>query len=191
MASGKEIKIFSLDGSTSFSLTTQYDFRAEKEVGGIRSYLWSKRLDMPVAILLRSPMESPKSGWTIGVASYAYLMDYEHPEYFVKVMDDIQGHLIGAVFDPTGEYVLVAQWICNDTETVKCSYKNIPAYTSNVTDTILTLVRWRTGEKYELFRLSEIATENLAASGDLVWSADGSTILVGRFDAPFIVLKVK
>ncbi len=171
--------VFDLKGSAPVPLHWQYDFRQEKEVGGTGRYLWSKSLDIPVALLEGD-----------AIISFADPMDYGHPSYSVTFLNNPQ-HLVGEIFDPTGEYVLVAQWECADTETVKCSNSAIPPVTDNVTDTVLTLIRWRMGERYELFRLSQIDPKNVVASGDLAWSADGSTILIGRYEAPFVVLKVK
>jgi hypothetical protein len=55
----------------------------------------------------------------------------------------------------------------------------------------LTLVRWRTQERQELIRLSEIDPEHVVAYGDMAWSADGSTIFISRKDAQPIVIKLK
>jgi hypothetical protein len=173
--------VFDMKGSAPVPLKQQYDFRQEKEVGGTGRYLWSKARDIPIASFY---------GTGIVISSFADLT--KEPEYNVTVLNyDPDTPYIEAIFDPTGEYVLVAQWKCANTETVKCSGSVIPPVTENVTDSMLTLFRWRTGEKYELISLSQIDPKNVVASGNLLWSADGSTIVIGRYNASMIVLKIK
>ncbi len=173
--------------------THQYDFTQEDKVGGTGYYLWSKRLDLPVAELV-----SPLSGAAVNMRwKKLVIWSFFDPglsgerKYQQTIIDDPAAHIVGAIFDPTGEYVLVAQWECAYTDTSHCSDLEIPPVLDGITDSVFTLIRWRTGESRELFRLSTIDAQNVVTSGDLWWSADGSTILIGRIGASFVVLKVK
>jgi hypothetical protein len=181
--------IYNLGSLQPVSLGEEHDFQREEDVGGRGRYLWSRRLDIPVAFLSSFSTEGQMSlGWpNVVIKSFAEPMDYDNPAYSAVVSDE---PAVGAIFDPTGEYVLIMNWECGNGETTQCT-DIVPPYTENVTDSILTLVRWRTGDKYELFRLSQMDSQNLTASGDLFWSADGSTILVGMYQAPFIILDVQ
>lgn len=173
--------------------TYQYDFTKENQVGGNGLHLWSKKLDIPIAEL--APLWSGTAE-NMTWRSLAIISFFDHAipserKYRLTLLDDPSAHIVGAIFDPTGEYVLVAQWDCVYTDMQHCSDINIPTITEGITDSVFTLIRWRTGESHELFRLSTVDAQNIIASGDLYWSADGSTILVGRIQAPFVVLKVK
>ncbi len=188
--------VFDVQGSAPISLHEAIDFRQEQEVGGSGWFLWSKRLDVPVAWIAPVPVldeEGQRTGASqLFVDSFSYPMDYQNPTYRVSVAENPPlDNLIEAIFDPTGEYILLVQWGCSDSSLVHCSNDPSSFDTNNVTDTVLTLIRWRTGEKHELFRLSQIDPQNVVGSAPVVWSADGSTIVLGRYDASAVVIKVK
>jgi hypothetical protein len=177
-----------LDGSV------QYDFTHETDVGGNGEYLWSKRLDLPIAEL--TPLRSGSAHnmvWSNVVILSFFDPSLRGARKYQKVLiDSPTSHVVGAIFDPTGEYVLVAEWICAYTDAEHCSDAGFgPPVLDGITDSVFTLIRWRTGEKSELFRLSSVDAENIAASGDLYWSADRSTIVLGRINASLVVLKVR
>jgi hypothetical protein len=182
------------DSSIPLDEINQYDFTQESQVGGSGKYLWSRKLDIPIAQIGAWTSEKTKNmRWgNITIKSFVEPATIQtYLQYSLTVFNDPAAHIVNAIFDPTGEYVLAAQWECADTQAIHCSDIPNPPVTENVTDSIFTLIRWRTGESRELFRLSTIDEKNIIASGDLAWSADGSTILIGRFNAPFVVLKVK
>ncbi|MFO3797188.1 MAG: hypothetical protein ACK8QZ_07895, partial [Anaerolineales bacterium] len=176
-----------LDGSV------QYDFTQETNVAGSGEYLWSKKVDLPIAKL--SPLWSGTAEnmvWrNLAIISF---FDYKRPDewkYQKILIENPSSHIVSAIFDPSGEYVLVAEWKCAYTDTSHCSDVDFPPVLDGITDSIFTLIHWRTGKKHELFRLSSIDPQNVIASGDLYWSADGSTIVLGRIHASLVVLKVK
>lgn len=181
-----------LDGSK------QYDFTQEIEVGGVGEYLWSKRLDIPIAWL--TPLRDGKAvnmRWrNLAIESFFEPGFPVESKYQLTLIDDPTSHIVGAIFDPSGEYVLVAEWECAYTDTSHCNDTVIdPPHPSvvldGITDSVFTLIHWRTGKKRELFHLSSIDPQNVIASGDLYWSADGSTIVLGRINASLVVLKMK
>jgi len=188
--------MFDLQGSAPVPVREAIDFRQEQEVGGTDSYLWSKRLDTPIAAISTISVMDENGEWTdrsqVCIDSFSIPMKYEHPAYRVSVAENPPlDNLIEAIFDPTGEYVLLVQWQCSDSSLAHCTDINGHADTQNVTDTVLTLIKWRTGEKQELFRLSQIDQQNVIGSAPVAWSADGSTIVLGRYNASAVVIKVK
>jgi len=101
------------------------------------------------------------------------------------------------IFDPTGEYILVAveertlpPTLTQElTPQQKYDYYYDPKY---VKDTVLMLVRWRTREHIELLRLSQYGqVQNYSIASDMSWSADGSTIFVPRRNASPLVIRLK
>jgi hypothetical protein len=206
----EEFGIFDVQGSLFSLLNEEIDFRNEKELRGNNNYLWGGKLDRPIAFIqtvvnkeftpsepivpsfLTPSVEHP--GVVIGsiyIDSYSYRMDYENPQYRLPVLENIplNGN-VDLIFDPSGRYILLVQWQCADSNFVHCAGYPV-ADVSNVTDTILTVLDWRTGEKQEMFRLSEIGDGYVAGSAPVAWSADGSTIVVGRYNASAVVLKLK
>lgn len=180
------------DGTTT-PLSPNYDFRQEKEFradGGYWALLWSKSLGVPVAQIAGLPYNATeKDNVEIVVESFTWQPPYL-PAYTVSTgfVSKRPNQLSGLFFDPTGEYILISEWQCHESPT-PCTIT--PFHADNVYDTVLTLVRWRTGEQKELIRLSEIDPDHVVAYGYMAWSADGSTIFVSRKDAAPIVLKVK
>ena len=181
-----EDKFVPLDGMQ------QYDFTQERDVAGSGDLLWSKRVDLPIAELapLKTGAATNMAWRNLVIRSYYDFAIPGERQYQLTLIDDPAAHIVGAIFDPTGEYVLVAEWECPYTDTAHCSDLQVPPVLDGITDSLLTLIQWRTSQRKVLLRLSEIDSQGVIASGDLYWSADGSTILVGRINAPFIVLKV-
>lgn len=101
------------------------------------------------------------------------------------------------IFDPTGEYILIA--IEERTSPPAPTQEMTPQqkyeyyYDSKyVKDTVLMLVHWRTKEHIELLRLSKYGQiQSDAILSDMSWSADGSTIFIPRKNEPPLVLKMK
>lgn len=184
--------------------THEYDFNQYDDIAGVEDVLWSKKLDTPIAELtpLWSGVATNMRWRNLVMRSYYEPTLPGERKYQKTLIDDPKAHIVGAIFDPTGEFVLVAQWECIYTDTEHCSDVKFerpsgsitlpPSHKlDGITDSIFTLIHWRTGESRELFRLSEIDPQNMITSGDLRWSADGSTILVGRIGASYVVLEVK
>lgn len=184
--------VYNLNDGIVFPFLPEYDFRQEKEFGVTKyGVLWSKSLGIPVAEFNELPY-NPSDNVETELAIETYF--YANPEgrnYSMntgikfKAQSD---HTIQIVFDPTGEYVLLAEWQCHESQ-ISCEI--YPFNADSVYDTVLTLVSWRTQEHQELIHLSEIDPEHVVAYGNMAWSADGSTIFISRKDAPPIVLKVK
>jgi len=203
--------IFDTEGVLISSLDGEVDFRNDTELRGDDKYLWSKTPDRPVAIIqtfssspiptispnfiLTPPVEH--AGVITGnvyIDSYAEWYTYyrKEPKYRIPIVENISiNGNVGYIFDPTGKYLLLVQLQCADTNFTHCTEDYPIVNVSNVTDTVLTLLDWRTGEKQEIFRLSEIGDEHVVGFAPLAWSADGSTIIVGRYNATAVVLKIK
>ncbi|RME55915.1 hypothetical protein D6779_11615 [Candidatus Parcubacteria bacterium] len=186
--------VYDLRDGTLLPFAPDVDFREERAFGvtsSPRNLLWSKRLGVPVGRLSTLPYWDVPANIDVRVAVESYHSpDPEKPAHSVPIgfTSRRPNQLAGMVFDPTGEYVLLAEWQCSPDAPTPC--RITPYYADNVYDSALFLVRWKTGEQQELIRLSEIDHEHVVAHGYMAWSADGSTILVSRYDAPPVVLKV-
>ncbi|MBK9780154.1 MAG: hypothetical protein IPP55_08890 [Anaerolineales bacterium] len=182
--------VYNLNDGTIIPLLPDYDFSQDKNFGGTMwamGVLWSQKLGAPVAQL--SISSSSKENHNVVLESLN-INDPVHPKYSIPIGFSFQSPdwAIYRLLDPTGEYALIVQWKCSK-DLAPCA--TIPVNTDSVYDTVLTLVRWRTGEQKELIRLSEIDPKNAVAYGYMAWSADGSTIFISRKDAQPIVIKLK
>lgn len=184
--------VYNIQDGTTIPFLPDFDFRQEQESGTtyVFNRLWSKKLGIPVAELHTLPYNAPiDSDIEIAVESFNPEAPgnpkYSFPSGFVSKHPN---QLAGIFFDPTGEYILVTEWQCYESQ-ISCEI--YPFNTDAVYDTVLTLVRWRTQEQQELVRLSEIDPEDVIAYGYMAWSADGSIIFISRKDASPIVLKLK
>lgn len=183
------------------------DFRKVKNIYGSSNILWDKDNNLPIAevatscdecvfpldvnfpnlqaktyLEIRSLDVPSLQGTTAPIKERLLTFDWPTSPYF-------------AIFDPTGEYILVAvekrtlpptpTW--EMTPQQKYEYYYDPKY---VVDTVLMLVRWRTNEHVELLRFSQYGPVQGVLS-DMSWSADGSTIFVPHKNAPPLVLKMK
>lgn len=184
-----------------------FDFRTFKNVYGHNNILWDKDANFPIAeasnscegcifpldagfpnlqaktyLEIRSLDVPSLQGTTAPIKERLLTFDWPTSPYF-------------AIFDPTGEYILVAveKRTLPPTPTremtpqQKYEYYYDPKY---VVDTVLMLVRWRTNEHVELLRFSQYGPVQGVLS-DMSWSADGNTIFVPRKNAPPLVIRLK
>ncbi|MCJ7434119.1 MAG: hypothetical protein MUO77_11585, partial [Anaerolineales bacterium] len=185
--------VYNLKNGTITPFSPEYDFRQEKEFRATKyGLLWSKNLEIPVAEFNNLPNDTPDDvSEEIAIESYFYA-NPESRNYSIRTgikLETHGGHRTRILIDPSGEYILIIEWQCND-KGVPCN-NAYPVNADSVYDTVLTLVRWRTQERQELIRLSEIDPQNVVAFGDMEWSADGGTIFISRKDALPIVIKLK
>jgi len=181
--------IYNLKDGTVIPYPVDFNLNQEQEFGATDyGTLWSKSLGAPVAELGSLP-HPDNADVEVALQSYNP-MDPVHPKYSIPVGLTVKypNQLARILFNPTGEYILALEWQCSESQTL-CSDDSL--FPNNVHDTVLTIIRWRTGEQKELIRLSEIDSEHVVAYGYMAWSADGSTIFISRKDALPIVLKVK
>lgn len=173
------------------------DFREEKELRATDRYLWSERLDIPIAVLNTLPVINENGDKTdqsqVAIISFTSDVDYENPDYHVMIPTAPTNNLIDIIFDPTGTYILTLQYECYNDIQIQCPKDSFLSTIdpNNVSNSILTITNWRTGEQKELYRLSQIDTQHLVASRwSLAWSSDGSTIVVGREKSTPVVLRL-
>lgn len=193
----KNWAIFNITDSKMIVLDKSIDFREEKELRATGNYLWSKELDIPVAILSILPTIDENGNKTekrqIAVISFSNQSNYKTPDYYVLVPTAPTNNLIDSIFDPTGTFILTLQYECYNDIKIRCPEDSFfPVIDqSNVSDSILTITNWRTGEQKELYRLSQIDAQHvIAAQWGLAWSSDGSTIIIGREGSTPVVLKL-
>jgi len=189
--------VFSITNTKLILQDKSIDFREEKELRATGNYLWSKKLDIPIAVLSSLPTIDENGNRTenrqTAIISFSNQVDYENPDYYVMVPTSPTNNLIDSTFDPTGTYILTLQLECQNDIKIQCSKDGFLSTIdpNNVSDSVLTITNWRTGEQKELYRLSQIDMQHLVASRwSLAWSSDGSTIIVGREDSTPVVLKL-
>lgn len=185
------------------------DFRKIKNIYGSSNILWDKESNLPIAEVATScdecifPLDADFPN--LQAKTYLEIRSLDIPELRetttpfrerLLTFDWITG-IYYPIFDPTGEYILVAIEERTSppaptremTPQQKYDYYYDPKY---VKDTVLMLVHWRTKDHIELLRLSQYGqVQSHAILSNMSWSADGSTIFVPRTNAPPLVLKVK
>ncbi len=192
-----------------YPLDYPIDFRKLKSIYGHNNILWDKENNFPVAEAATGCDECVfplDPGFpNLQAKTYLEIRSLDVPS-LRKTTNPIRERLLTfdwptlpyfAIFDPTGEYILVAveertlpptpaQAL---TPQQKYDYYYDPKY---VKDTVLMLVHWRTKEHIELLRLSQYGeVQSRAIASDMSWSADGSTIFVPRRNAPPLVIRLK
>lgn len=185
------------------------DFRKVKHIYGSSNVLWDKDSNLPIAeaaiecegcILWDDPNfpnRQAKVYLIIRSLNVPALHETSEPIRERLLTFDWNTGTYFQIFDPTGEYILVAieERTSPPTPThemtpqQKYDYYYDPKY---VKDTVLILVHWRTEEHIELLRLSQYGqVQSYAIVSEMSWSADGSTIFIPRKNEPPLVLKMK
>jgi hypothetical protein len=183
-------QVYNINLVTNITNNDQVDFRSESGLGGSRTTIWDQNRDYPIAYLT-STISNPYTVFVWpNLAIVSGIDTYPSMESeFVEILSDTP--IAGAIFDPTGEYVLISEWVCGSVdENQPCDWNT--ARIADISDTILSVINWRTGERQEIFRLSDVGDGYFVVYGSsMYWSADGSTILIERYDASPVVLMVQ
>ena len=168
------------------------DFRDVSNVAGDHNYLWDVERNIPIA---RTYIQEEQNEQGELITRQFGIQSLHDPNasgdpLFVPYYDlGTASVAVEATFDPTGRYVLAA--VLEFSEPLAIG----DHFFENPIDTALVLIDWRTGEHVEFFRLSSLDQQNAIVShrglDALQWSADGSTIVVPREDAPALLLEVE
>lgn len=184
-------------GAVGRSPVTRADEMEREELGGAGLYLWSRKLNVPVAWIARHDplnLEGARETQSLMVKSVRVDEDGSltplQPSTLAVFPFLPPDNLVDASFDPGGEYILAVQWLCAPEDPRQCTQFEEAPYFASVTDTALILIRWQTGAQQELLRLSEADPAHVVGLY-AQWSWDGSTVLVWRQDAPPVVLRLK
>jgi hypothetical protein len=194
-------QVFDLTTNTIISITNANIRYENIPVKASEEYLWSIKINLPVAHLLRTdPINLGGENRSQIVGIYPVIGDADgdlaefYSEFNSIYQSDPPDNMIDAQFSPDGNFILVTKWICDPSDPKQCSRYDLGSddqrYDGSVTDTALILINWRTGETKELIRLSQVDTSNVIGMST-EWSADGSTILVWRKEASPVVIKLK
>jgi hypothetical protein len=189
--------IFSINDQHPTAISDAIDFRRETEFGGTGDFLWSKRLDRPIAILNWIPVmgsdDTATTGKQVVLDAFSNPMDYQNLAYRLDTGYQVSpaNRAIKPLLDPTGRFILILEWECKPGSPSPCLNENGMEQFNLVTDSRVIVVNWQTGEQKELLRLSTIDPNGVVASRDVVWSADGKIILLGRENAPAIIIHLK
>ena len=168
------------------------------KTGGNDSYLWDENSNAPIARELLRHTYNDNGEY---IAQVGYLLLYQG--YQEGIAEDFSteeilyesnppDNVVAVTFDPSGDYLVVTKWECDPDSVQQCTNEDPDTYyTDNVLDTVILLIDWRTGEEYELFRLSDIVSDHLIGSYT-DWSMDGSTLILWRYndDLP-VILRIK
>jgi len=187
---GPNIHVFDLDNYAEVRSDSQVDFRGENELAGSSTTLWSRSINYPVGHLTSTITDPYTVNFWPNLALVSGLDSYPSTPYEYSVILS-ETPVIGAILDPTGEYVLISEWVCGSVDdNQSCNWDTLSQ--EDISDTIFTIINWRTGEHQELFRLSDVGDGYYVAYGsNMYWSADGSTVLIERYDASPVVLTVQ
>jgi hypothetical protein len=161
------------------------DFKQSSELVGNRDWLWDKEINLPIAYIdFKQETENAATGrFELGISSYDPPNKYT---YWKSVLFLESNKKWGrAIFDPTGQYILISYGEPADTLNTQEQGNDI-----EIKDTVLLLINWETQETKELLRLSSLDPQNVIAT-DIAWSGDGSTILVLRKETSPLVLKIE
>jgi len=161
----------------------EVDFRQSEHTGGSGNLLWDTDLNIPVAKLNLCGIECNNN-----VLLYSIPADLESAlgQYSQKIYQvPSPNKLSGSAFSPDGQYVLLVIW----ERTAVPLNDQSPSF-DFVRDSILVLVNWRTGASKEIFRLSNIASDYAIASGKILWSANGEVVVVQRYKAVPLIIKL-
>lgn len=190
-------QVYDINTRDAIAGTSEIHSIEKEKVGGSQAFLWSQKLNLPIAAIVQinpinfsGNVDKQEVGINLIFSDENGVLQEDFSSYSSKFVSLPPDNIVSAIFDPSGEYLLIAQWKCSGSASKQCSLYPGKEYFDNIVDTAFILLRWRTGEEQELIRLSEIDPHNVVAQ-DIEWSADGSTILVWRKDAPPVVLKIK
>lgn len=168
------------------------DFRMSETVMGSGSVLWDADADLPVAQIYNCNSCSDNTSFpqneTVGIQSFP-LPGQDGSGMNIPLLDiPSPNYSIDRLFDPSGEYVLVA--VRELTERPPEGHELDSTY---VSDTVLILIHWRTNQQITLFRYSDYDDLYLVSplGPFLRWSSDGTTLFVPRTDASPLLLKLQ
>jgi hypothetical protein len=184
-----------------FSSDYPMDFTASTHIFGSGRYLWDTDSNLPVAELVTDcdgcldgfdpsyPNISAIQNLKIASIDTTELRKSGKRIEQALLTEEWLSYPFFPIFDPTGEFVLVPVDIRNQpsTPTNRDDYDK-PEY---IHDTVIYLIHWRTKEKIEFLRLSNYGSPQHYISAPIIWSADGSTILIPRWQATPLVVSVK
>jgi hypothetical protein len=188
-ASFLQAKVWTIpEGNPVSNWPLEVDFRQSKHTGGSANFLWDTDLNVPTAKVnpCGTDCNNPTLGGDILLSSLAKDLKVAFGQYSKKIYHiPSPNKLAGSAFSPDGQYVLLVIW-----ERTAVPQEDRGLSPDFVTDSVLALVNWRTGTGKEIFRLSTIDTEHIVAWDRILWSANGEIIIVPRYEAEPLVIKL-
>jgi hypothetical protein len=178
-----------------------FDYTIVKNLYGNGRYLWDRKKNLPIAELVTDCagcLSDNDPGYPNLLAKWKLKMtnlqiptqsgtgsQYEE----ILLESEWPTYPIYPIFDSTGEYVLVAlkERSMQNTSSSDYDYSD----PQNIKDTVVYLIHWRTKEKMELLRLSQYGSPQNYISSLISWSEDRSTILIPRYQAAPLVVRLK
>lgn len=156
------------------------DFNTIETISGNGDYLWDKEKNIPIAFFSPCPITELGAGNILETncklltPSLDFNQQNNGMEKSVFTIPP-PNTVVDWTFDPSGKFILLAIW-----ERAKNNIVLDYASDENVIDTQFIIVDWRTGETFELFRLSEIKPDYPISLyyGNMQWSSDGSTLFL-------------
>jgi hypothetical protein len=184
-----------------FSSDYPMDYTASTHIVGSGRYLWDKDRNLPIAELVTEcngcldgfdpsyPNLSAIQNLKIASIDTTELRKSGKRIEQTLLTEEWLSYPFFPIFDPTGEFVLVPVEIRNQPPTP--ADRDDYDKSEYIQDTVIYLIRWRTKEKIEFLRLSNYGSPQHYISAPITWSADGSTILIPRWQATPLVVSVK
>ncbi len=135
---------------------------------GNSTVLWDKKTNLPIGLISLND-----SNYVISSLSNININLFSTPiEIFLQNENNERNLPIG--FDNTGNYLLYIKYVDIGSDI----------------DSTVWLLDWRTSKEIELFRMSDYDSK-MPIITNAIWSADGTKILIERYNTNFIVLSLK
>lgn len=170
------------------------DFNEVENISGNGDYLWDDNLNLPIAVIKPCPTSEDITKKIIDTSCKLITpsLDFNQQTEGIEkniINIDLPNTVIDWTFDPSGRFILLAIW---ERESANDVLENFTS-DKNVIDTRLVIVDWKTGETFDLIKLSEIIP-NYPVSlfyGNMQWSSDGSTIFVPlSSEMGFVIIRI-
>jgi hypothetical protein len=182
-ASSQQAHVWNRANSSPIPQWQAKDFMQSSELVGNRDWLWDKELNLPIAYI---DFKQVTENAAENVERYEFgISSYDPPNKYTYWKSVLSLKTWGrAIFDPTGQYILISYSEPGDASNIQQSNE------VEIKDTVLLLINWKTQETKELLRLSSFDPQHVTAT-DIAWSGDGGTILVLRKGTTPLVLKIE
>lgn len=156
------------------------DFNTTERISGNGDYLWDMEKNIPIAFFSPCPITELGTGNILETSCKLLTPSLDFNQQSNGIKKDIftinpSNTVVDWTFDPSGKFILLAIWE-RTTNNIVLDYDS----DENVIDTQFVVIDWRTGETFELFRLSEIMPDYPISLyySNMQWSSDGSTLFL-------------
>lgn len=178
-----------------------FDFSKAEDLYGDGRFLWDQGMNLPIAELVTECLgclsDDDPSYPNLSAKWKLKIVPLRNPNQTEPISQNEDNLLVSEwltypiypIFDSSGEYVIVGLKERNLIQTSTSPYDYSDP--NNIKDTVVYLIHWRTKEKMEILRLSEYGSPHNYISSQISWSEDRSAILIPRYQAAPLVVRLK